>query len=126
MPGRNIWINYEAPQQYIHYINPWKKFSDLMQFLKYLAEPVLRPLRPNDVREFQIQTVIVGVLEISYNQKSFPLNFLGNFWKFLGNCMLGVLFYFFPGNFLENVCLGMYPHQDDIIVSSHPRLGSKQ
>ena len=39
MPGRNIWINLEAPQQYVRQINPWKKSSDFMQFLKHLAEP---------------------------------------------------------------------------------------
>ena len=43
MSGRNIWINFEAPQQYIRHINPWKKCSNLMQFLEYLAEPFLRP-----------------------------------------------------------------------------------
>ena len=41
----HIWINFEAPQQYTRHINPWKKSSNLMQFLKYLAEPFLRPLR---------------------------------------------------------------------------------
>ena len=49
MSGRNIWINFEVPQQYIRYINSWKKCSNLMQFLKYLAEPFLRPLRSKDV-----------------------------------------------------------------------------
>jgi hypothetical protein len=34
--GRNIWIIFEAPQQYIRHIIPWKKCSNLMQFLKYL------------------------------------------------------------------------------------------
>ena len=49
MSGRKIWINFEAPPQwYIRYINPWKKCSDLMQFLKYLAELFLRPLRSKD------------------------------------------------------------------------------
>ncbi len=43
--GRKIWINFEAPQQYIRHINPWKKCRNLMQFSKYLAEPFLRPLR---------------------------------------------------------------------------------
>ena len=45
MSGRNIWIFFEAPQQYIHHINPWKKCSNLMQFLKFLAEPFSRSLR---------------------------------------------------------------------------------
>ena len=42
----------------VHYINSWKKCSDLMQFLKYLAEPFLRPLRLNDVRplNFEVTT----------------------------------------------------------------------
>jgi hypothetical protein len=30
MSGRKIWINFEAPQQYIRHINPWKKCSNLM------------------------------------------------------------------------------------------------
>ena len=30
MSGRNIWIFFEAPQQYIRHINPWKKCSNLM------------------------------------------------------------------------------------------------
>ena len=50
MSGRNIWINFEDPQQYIRHYNPWKKFSNLMRFLKYLAELFLRPLRSKDVR----------------------------------------------------------------------------
>ena len=50
MPGRNIWINFEAPQQCIRHINPWKKCSNFMQFLKYLAEPFLRPLMSKDVQ----------------------------------------------------------------------------
>ena len=53
MSGRKIWIFFEAPQQYIHHINPWKKCSNLMQFLKYLAEPFsrsLRSLRSNDLK----------------------------------------------------------------------------
>jgi hypothetical protein len=29
----------------IRYINPWKKCNNLMQFLKYLAEPFSRSLR---------------------------------------------------------------------------------
>ena len=33
---------------YIRHINLLKKLRDFMQFLKYLAEPFLRPLRPND------------------------------------------------------------------------------
>ena len=45
MSGGNIWINFEAPQQYIYHINPRKKCRNLMQFLKYLAEPFLRSLR---------------------------------------------------------------------------------
>ena len=58
MSGRNIWINFESLQLYIHYINPWKKCSDLMQFLRYLAEPFLRPLRPNEVwpLNFEVMT----------------------------------------------------------------------
>ena len=38
--------------------------------------------------------------------------FLGNFGKFKEISLklyVGVLFYFFPGNFLEIVCPGMYP-----------------
>ena len=35
--GRNIWINFEAPQWYICWINPWKTSVNLMYFLKYLA-----------------------------------------------------------------------------------------
>jgi hypothetical protein len=50
MSGRNIWINFEAPQQYTHHINPWKKCSNLMQILKYLAEPFLRPLRSKGIQ----------------------------------------------------------------------------
>ena len=34
----------------ICHTNPWKKCSSLMQFLKYLSEPFLRPLRLNDVQ----------------------------------------------------------------------------
>ena len=48
MSRRNIWINFEAPQQYICHNNPCKKCSNLMQFLKYLAEPFLSPLRLKD------------------------------------------------------------------------------
>ena len=50
MSGRKIWINFQAPQQYIHNINPWKKCSNLVQFLEYLAELFLRPLRSKDVQ----------------------------------------------------------------------------
>ena len=50
----HVWKKYlgqlRSPQQYIHHINPWKKCSNLMQSLKYLAEPFLRPLRSKDVR----------------------------------------------------------------------------
>ena len=40
------------------------------------------------------------------------LTFLGNFGKFKEISLklyVGVLFYIFPGNFLEIVCPGMYP-----------------
>jgi hypothetical protein len=50
MSGICIWINFEAPQQYIRHIDPWKKCSNLVQFLKYLAELFLRPLRSKDVQ----------------------------------------------------------------------------
>ena len=48
MSGMNIWINFEALQQNIRHINPWKKCSNLVQFLEYLVEPFLRPLRSKD------------------------------------------------------------------------------
>ena len=48
--GRKIWINFEAYQRFIRHINPWKKCSDLRPFSKYLAEPILRPLRSKDIR----------------------------------------------------------------------------
>jgi hypothetical protein len=50
MSGRNIWINFEAPQQYIGHINPWKKCSNLVQLFKYLVEPFLRPFKSKDVQ----------------------------------------------------------------------------
>ena len=53
----HVWKKYldqlRSPQQYRRHINPWKKCSNLMQFLKYLAEPFsrsLRSLRSKDVR----------------------------------------------------------------------------
>ena len=54
MPGRNVWINFGVPQlyvgTYIRHINPWKKSSDFMQLMKYLAEPFLRPLKPKTTK----------------------------------------------------------------------------
>ena len=50
--GRKIWINFDACQRFIGHINPWKKCSDLRPFSKYLAEPILRPLRSKDIRRW--------------------------------------------------------------------------
>ena len=58
MPGRNIWINFEAPQQCIRHIIPWKKCSNFMQFLKYLAEPFLRPLRLRRWSKYLFETCV--------------------------------------------------------------------
>ena len=55
MSGRNIWIFFKAPQQYIRHIIPWKKCSNLMQFLKYLAELFLRSLRSPRSNDLEIK-----------------------------------------------------------------------
>ena len=40
MSGRNIWINFEVPQQYIDHINPWKKKQQFDAILQIFGRAV--------------------------------------------------------------------------------------
>ena len=44
MSGRKIWINFEAPQQYIRHINPWKKMQQFGAIFKIFGRAIFEAI----------------------------------------------------------------------------------
>ena len=44
MSGRKIWINFEAPQQYIRHINHWKKMQQFDVIFKIFGRAIFEAI----------------------------------------------------------------------------------